>query len=100
MDDGSGSVRWSQLHYGSESVVQRCIDDLGRIVIPKEWRDELRFTAGEPVELRKNGRAVEVRRAVPVSARVIVLRAIEDSYELEDGRVLRRALKKALEELA
>ena len=42
--------------------MQRNIDALGRIVIPKSWRDELHIKELDPVELSKDGRTIMMRK--------------------------------------
>ncbi|MEF2796018.1 MAG: AbrB/MazE/SpoVT family DNA-binding domain-containing protein [Hydrogeniiclostridium sp.] len=42
--------------------MQRSIDALGRIVIPKSWRNELHINTFDPVELTKHGRTIVMRK--------------------------------------
>ena len=44
--------------------IVRRIDDLGRVVIPKEIRRTLRIREGDPLEIFTDRRAGEFRRAV------------------------------------
>lgn len=47
--------------------IVRRIDDLGRIVIPKEIRRTLRLREGDPLELYTDGGAVIFKKYVPTS---------------------------------
>lgn len=48
--------------------VVRKFDGLGRIVIPKEWRDELNLQKGDPYEIILNGNNITVRKYEPFCA--------------------------------
>jgi len=41
----------------------RSIDDLGRLVVPKEMRDGLKMRANEPVDIYTDGNVICLRRA-------------------------------------
>lgn len=43
--------------------IVRRIDDLGRIVIPKEMRQTLRIKEGDSLEISINGEVILIRRA-------------------------------------
>ena len=54
------------------------IDDLGRVVIPKEIRARLNIITGDPLELFYNGDGVMFKRYDPMGdSRIVVQRAIE-----------------------
>lgn len=46
----------------NEGVV-RAIDNLGRVVIPKEMRKRCRIEVGDPVEFRTEGGQIIIKRA-------------------------------------
>ena len=43
--------------------IVRRIDDLGRVVIPKEMRQTLRIREGDPLEIFIDGEVILIRRA-------------------------------------
>lgn len=45
--------------------IVRELDNLGRVVIPMEWRRELNIYAKDPIEIIKNGNEVIVKKYVP-----------------------------------
>lgn len=45
--------------------ISRKTDDLGRIVIPKEWRDELGIEFREPVEIALDNKMIIVKKYNP-----------------------------------
>ncbi len=47
----------------STGIIRR-LDELGRIVIPKEMRDKLDITVGTPLEIHIEGDAIVIRRDV------------------------------------
>lgn len=65
--------------------IVRCVDKLGRIVIPKEMRDLLNVTYGDPVEmvLGEHGTVVVRKFAVDgeLSSCVSALKNVVNSFE-------------------
>ena len=47
------------------STISRKIDELARIVIPKEWRDELDINFRDPVEIALNKKMISVKKYNP-----------------------------------
>lgn len=45
--------------------IVRRLDPLGRVVIPKEWRDELKLEEGTPLEIVKVGERFTISRYTP-----------------------------------
>ena len=45
-----------------EAAIIRRIDDLGRVVIPKEIRRALKIRVGEPLEIITDGEVILIRR--------------------------------------
>ena len=45
--------------------IVRELDNLGRVVIPMDWRRELNINAKDPIEIIKNGNEVIVKKYVP-----------------------------------
>lgn len=68
----------------STGIVRR-LDDLGRIVIPKEIRRTLRIREGDPLELYTEGDAVMFKKYSPLTYDIELLnrifRAITESYD-------------------
>lgn len=68
----------------------RCIDDLGRVVIPKEIRRTLHIRAGDPLELymTENGKGVCFQKYMATEEPNIknILKALFDSATVEFGR--------------
>lgn len=44
--------------------IVRRIDDLGRVVIPKEIRRTLRIRVGDPLEISTDGEVILIRRRI------------------------------------
>ena len=44
------------------SFIVRKIDDLGRVVLPKEWRDLNNIKERDPIELHVEGRTVTLKK--------------------------------------
>ena len=44
--------------------IVRRIDDLGRVVIPKEIRQTLRIRVGDPLEIFNDGEVILIRRRI------------------------------------
>ena len=45
-----------------EAAIIRRIDDLGRVVIPKEIRRALKIRVGDPLEIITDGEVILIRR--------------------------------------
>ncbi len=45
------------------SGIDRNIDNLGRVVIPKEWRDKLKIANGDAVTISFDGKRLTIVRA-------------------------------------
>ena len=72
-----------------EKGVIRRVDDLGRVVIPKEFRESLGLSDGLPVEILNQGDSVVIRPH-PVDGEVRpylknLERAVEKQSWIEDG---------------
>lgn len=48
-----------------ESGIIRELDNLGRVVIPMEWRRELDIKPKDPIEIIKNGDEIIIKKYVP-----------------------------------
>lgn len=60
----------------------RNLDDLGRIVIPVEYRKSLRLKPGQAVSLEPRGNTLVLKRAVPTTAADVVAQARLDLTDL------------------
>ena len=49
------------------SGIVRRVDDLGRIVIPKELRRTLRLKEGDPVEISRDGESLFLKKYSPLN---------------------------------
>lgn len=47
--------------------INRNMDELGRIVIPIEWRKQLKIDPGEELSIRKDGRKLIITKAAPTT---------------------------------
>lgn len=63
----------------STGIVRR-IDDLGRIVIPREMRKTLGIQPGDPIEFFVRGEQVVLAKYVPLSEVSVTLRQDEIEY--------------------
>lgn len=52
--------------------IVRRIDDLGRIIIPKELRRTLNIEAGDPLEVLVEGNMVAFRKYVPIDDEILI----------------------------
>ena len=52
--------------------IVRRVDDLGRVVIPKEIRRTLRIREGDPLEIFIDGEVILIRRAEFAKKEVII----------------------------
>lgn len=63
----------------------RRVDELGRIVIPKEIRRNLGIRAGDPMEIYSAKAGLVLRRYVPALSVADSLRRLKDQIEDEPG---------------
>lgn len=80
----------------------RRIDDLGRVVIPKEIRRTMNIREGEPLEIFLEDGGVVFKKYLP-SCRDDLVSAIRNTAEYyddyEDNRVIARQLEKIAKEV-
>ena len=67
----------------STGIIRR-LDELGRIVIPKEMRDKLDITVGTPLEIHIEGDDIVIRKDVETC---IFCGSIEDITEFKGKQV-------------
>lgn len=84
----------------STGIVRR-IDDLGRVVIPKEIRRELRIREGDPLELFREGSAIcfkkydttpNVRSCITEIEESLIEGSVKDCLSSEEVSVIKSAL--------
>lgn len=66
--------------------IVRRIDDLGRIVIPKEMRNTLGLPTGSPIEFYVNGESIVLKKHENVCA--VTGKVSDNNLELFDGQVV------------
>lgn len=68
--------------------IVRCIDDLGRLVIPKEMRRTLMMKPNEPLEILLEDDKIIIKKFSPSanykSALESILKTVEDDYILDN----------------
>ena len=74
--------------------MNRKLDTLGRLVIPKELRQELGWKTGTELtmEVRNDARTITLKEAFPYCS--ICLQAVEDAVEIERARICADCLQK------
>ncbi|MED4284683.1 AbrB/MazE/SpoVT family DNA-binding domain-containing protein [Priestia megaterium] len=79
----------------------RKVDDLGRIVIPKEIRRVLEIAEKDPVEIFVDNDQIVLKKYKPNNACVITGEVSQDNVTLGNGKVTlsQEGLKQLLEEL-
>ncbi len=71
-----------------KGIIRR-IDELGRVVIPKEMRKTLRFKEGEPVEIFADSDGLYIKKFLPIGTVLEVVKTIGDAvYETQKISVL------------
>jgi len=68
--------------------IVRRIDDLGRVVIPKELRRTLGMAEGDPLEIFVDGDRIILRKYVPGC---IITGALDDLIEYQGHKISRQA---------
>ncbi|KIH70051.1 AbrB/MazE/SpoVT family DNA-binding domain-containing protein [Salinicoccus roseus] len=66
----------------------RKVDELGRIVVPKELRIMMNMDVGEPVEIFTDGDSVILRRYSPENACMVTGEVNSDNMRLAGGNVV------------
>ncbi|RAS91793.1 AbrB family transcriptional regulator [Priestia endophytica] len=66
----------------------RKIDELGRIVLPKELRRTLNLEQKEPIEIFVEGENIILRKYQPGKACMITGQISEDNMVLADGKLI------------
>ncbi len=61
-----------------KGIIRR-IDELGRVVIPKEMRKTLRFKEGEPVEIIADADGLFIKKFLPIGTVLEVVKTIGDA---------------------
>ena len=75
-------------------AIERKMDNLGRIVIPKEMRDRIGLEEGIPVTIVSSDVEITIRNAKPIKTKAEIkarLNSLEEKTEYEKG------IKEALE---
>ncbi|WP_110111928.1 AbrB/MazE/SpoVT family DNA-binding domain-containing protein [Bacillus sp. CGMCC 1.16541] len=71
----------------STGIVRR-IDELGRVVIPKELRTMLSFDKGDPIEIYVDGEEIILKKYTPYGACVLTGEVSHDNFSLGNGNVV------------
>lgn len=80
-------------------AIERKMDNLGRIVLPKEMRDRVGLEEGIPVSIISNDVEIIIRNAKPIKTKSEIkehLNSLEVKTEYDEG--MRDALKWVLNE--
>ena len=82
--------------------IVRRVDDLGRVVIPREIRHTLRIKDGDPLELFvEDDRVIFQKYDVPASSKEVVEKAVsyifDDEMDFKQRQAVISKLKEALE---
>jgi stage V sporulation protein T len=77
--------------------IVRRLDDLGRIVIPKEIRTTLGITEGTPLEIFVENKKVCLQKFEPDEECKDIIKAVIDELRGNETKALRKRLEKALE---
>jgi len=75
----------------------RGIDNLGRVVVPKEMRDKLGWGIQDQLEFYVKGNSVVLRKYFTDKEKEEVLKALENANKLEWNPDMQANLKKAIE---
>ena len=70
-----------------DTGIIRRIDELGRVVIPKELRKKLRIREGDPLEIYTNKNEMVLKKYSPVMAIVEHAKAVAEGLQGVTGRV-------------
>lgn len=68
--------------------IVRRIDDLGRVVVPKEIRRTLGIEEGDPLEIFVNGEQVILKKYKPNMACAVTGVVSDDNYSLLGGKLI------------
>ncbi|AJK89665.1 MULTISPECIES: AbrB/MazE/SpoVT family DNA-binding domain-containing protein [Lysinibacillus] len=68
--------------------IVRRIDDLGRVVIPKEIRRTLGIDEGDPLEIFVNGEQVILKKYKPSMACAVTGEVSDDNFVLLGGKLI------------
>ena len=83
-----------------ETGLSRRIDDLGRVVIPKDIRAELGITEGDPLDICKDENGVYFRRRNPRSGYRKAIQTLYLNLTHDETSLPETTRKKVLEALA
>lgn len=76
--------------------IVRRVDELGRIVLPKEMRKELNIDTKDPVEISKEGTAIVLRK---YENRCTFCGKLKPAYNFSNKKICRECLEKIKNEL-
>ncbi len=76
--------------------IVRRVDDLGRIVLPKEMRKELNIDTKDPVEISKEGTEIVLRK---YENRCTFCGKLKPAYNFNSKKICRECLEKIKNEL-
>lgn len=83
--------------------IVRRLDDLGRVVIPKEFRDAMGIKEGTPLEICSTSEGIVIKKYLPALSLANIAKDMErvlDMGEVEPGKSIRiRRYVKAICEL-
>ncbi|MGG0386180.1 AbrB/MazE/SpoVT family DNA-binding domain-containing protein [Priestia endophytica] len=68
--------------------IVRKIDELGRVVLPKELRRTLEIEKSDPVEIFVDGESVILRKYQPGNACMITGKVSDDNMMLANGKLI------------
>ncbi|WP_202077642.1 AbrB/MazE/SpoVT family DNA-binding domain-containing protein [Caldalkalibacillus salinus] len=68
--------------------IVRKVDELGRVVIPKELRKTLEIREGDPLEILVDGEHIILRKHISRQACILTGHISEDNLTLHDGQIV------------
>ncbi|MDM5245725.1 AbrB/MazE/SpoVT family DNA-binding domain-containing protein [Lysinibacillus sp. G4S2] len=79
----------------------RKVDDLGRVVVPKELRRTLGIENGDPLEIFIDGDQIILKKYKPNMTCIATGEVSDDNYSLLGGKLIlsREGLEKLLDEI-
>jgi len=81
--------------------IVRNVDELGRIVIPKEIRQTMNIKVKDALEIFVDGEHIVLKKYKPKMACMITGKVSDDNFKLADGKIVlsREGMEQLLKEL-